>query len=562
MTGRGIDGKPFAGDVPNVNLSRTRPDLELGIPGHEEYELSAVRAIEQRELSFYPDFESISRSDMENLKVVRLVSHLERSGSAPSSLDIHGERISDNLNLSNPVVFKIAGLSGAKSEAQRGGEDQRHHYCYPFHVHSSCSVYVPRFQILSLSRSAALCAAKHVNVFPAWPVKHPGDDVTVVRHYFSADRALPRVLGVRRMAVRTAENVSEIVDRPGGLSFRTGGISFRTGHYVGQLRTTGEHDAVHSLTAPKQCPAERTGLQDLKVVPCLLRTAVGQEGKVRLAQLHQSINERRDDSHHEDHDRELHTVHSTEVAGGPQRALRGVAASEQHVVESLHMATFYVVATPIGNLSDITIRALDTLKSVDLIVCEDTRHSRRLLNHYGISKPLLSGHSHNERRSATAVVARLENGEDIAYITDAGTPGISDPGRTLVRRVRDAGFGVVPIPGPSALATILSVGGLPGKAVVFEGFLSPKAGRRRNRLSELLGRQEMFILYESPHRLLKLLSALADLDAERPILLGREITKMHEEFLEGSAKEVLNTMEKRTTVKGECVLLVGSSKKG
>ncbi|MEE8440721.1 MAG: 16S rRNA (cytidine(1402)-2'-O)-methyltransferase [Spirochaetia bacterium] len=226
------------------------------------------------------------------------------------------------------------------------------------------------------------------------------------------------------------------------------------------------------------------------------------------------------------------------------------------------MATLYVVATPIGNLSDITIRALDTLKSVDVIVCEDTRHSRRLLNHFGIRKPLLSGHSHNERRSAAAVVARLGNGEEVAYITDAGTPSISDPGRTLVRSVRDAGFQVVPIPGSSALTTILSVSGLPGKTVVFEGFLSPKAGRRRRRLGELLDGREMFILYESPHRLLKLLSALADLDAERLILLGREMTKIHEEFLEGSAKDVLAEMEKRAVVKGECVLLVGSPKKG
>jgi len=226
------------------------------------------------------------------------------------------------------------------------------------------------------------------------------------------------------------------------------------------------------------------------------------------------------------------------------------------------MATLFVVATPIGNLGDITIRAVDTLKSVDLIVCEDTRYSRRLLDHFGIRKPLLSGHSHNERQSAATVVARMNNGDDVAYITDAGTPGISDPGRTLVRGVRDAGFPVVPIPGPSALTAIMSVAGLPGKTVVFEGFLSPKAGRRRKRLSELLGSEEMFILYESPHRLLKLLGALADLDAERPVVLGREMTKIHEEFLEGSAKDLLDEMEKRAAVKGECVLLVGSPKKG
>lgn len=226
------------------------------------------------------------------------------------------------------------------------------------------------------------------------------------------------------------------------------------------------------------------------------------------------------------------------------------------------MATLYVVATPIGNLDDITIRALDTLKAADVIVCEDTRHSRRLLDHYGIRKPLMSSHSHNERHSAGEVVRHLEDGRAVAYITDAGTPGISDPGRTLVRAVRDAGFAVVPIPGPSALSALLSVAGLPGKAVLFEGFLSPKTGRRRSRLTELLEREEMFVLYESPHRLLKLLGALTDLDAERPVLLGRELTKIHEEFLEGSAKDMLEEMERRSAVKGECVLLVGISKKG
>jgi 16S rRNA (cytidine1402-2'-O)-methyltransferase len=197
-----------------------------------------------------------------------------------------------------------------------------------------------------------------------------------------------------------------------------------------------------------------------------------------------------------------------------------------------------------------------------VIVCEDTRHSRRLLEHYGIHKPLLSGHSHNERASAAAIVTRMKSDEDVAYITDAGTPGISDPGRTLVGIVRAAGFRVVPIPGPSALSAIISVAGFPGKTVVFEGFLSPKAGRRRNRLSELLESGEMFILYESPHRILKLLGALTDLDAERPILLGREMTKIHEELLEGTAIVLLEELEKRAAVKGEFVLLVGSPKKG
>jgi 16S rRNA (cytidine1402-2'-O)-methyltransferase len=226
------------------------------------------------------------------------------------------------------------------------------------------------------------------------------------------------------------------------------------------------------------------------------------------------------------------------------------------------MATLYVVATPIGNLADITVRALDTLKEVDLIVCEDTRHSRRLLDHYGIRKPVISGHSHNEARSAEKVIVHLQSGENVAYVTDAGTPGVSDPGRVLVQTVRDAGFRTVPIPGASALAAILSVSGFPGRSVSFDGFLSPKPGKRRNQLAELLNGKKNFILYESPHRILKLMRDLADLDSERPVLLGRELTKVHEELLDGPAAEVLTELENRTTIKGEIVLLVGMTKKG
>jgi 16S rRNA (cytidine1402-2'-O)-methyltransferase len=226
------------------------------------------------------------------------------------------------------------------------------------------------------------------------------------------------------------------------------------------------------------------------------------------------------------------------------------------------MPSLFMVATPIGNLADMTFRAVETLKSVDLIVCEDTRHSRRLLDHYGISKPLRSGHGHNEVQSALGIVAALQEGADVAYVSDAGVPSISDPGRIMVRTVRDAGFTVVPVPGPSALTALLSANGFPGKAITFEGFLSPKQGRRRKRLSELLDRGESFVLYESPHRLLKLLGDLSDLDSERHILVGRELTKMHEELLEGSVADVLETMRRRPSIKGELALLVGPPKKG
>ncbi len=226
------------------------------------------------------------------------------------------------------------------------------------------------------------------------------------------------------------------------------------------------------------------------------------------------------------------------------------------------MPALYMVASPIGNLADLSFRALETLKGVDLIVCEDTRHSRRLLDHYGISKPLRSGHGHNEVQSALAIVQALRDGRDVAYLSDAGSPGVSDPGRIMVRTVRDAGFRVVPIPGASALTALLSANGFPGKAVTFEGFLSPRQGRRRRRLAELLDREETFVLYESPHRLLKLLSDLSDLDPVRHILVGRELTKLHEELVEGTTAEVLETMSGRQSIKGEITLLVGPPKKG
>jgi len=221
-----------------------------------------------------------------------------------------------------------------------------------------------------------------------------------------------------------------------------------------------------------------------------------------------------------------------------------------------------MVATPIGNLSDVTLRALEVLRSVDVIVCEDTRHSRRLLEHYDIHKPLRSGHGHNEAQSASGIVELLRDGREVAYVSDAGAPGISDPGRVMVRAVRDAGFTVVPIPGPSALTALLSANGFPGKAVTFEGFLSPKQGRRRKRLAELLEREESFVLYESPHRLLKLLGDLTDLEPERRVLVGRELTKIHEELVEGEAREVFETMSRRQTLKGEIAVLVGPPKKG
>ena len=225
------------------------------------------------------------------------------------------------------------------------------------------------------------------------------------------------------------------------------------------------------------------------------------------------------------------------------------------------MATLFLVASPIGNLGDITLRALDCLRGADAIACEDTRRSLILLGRYDIKKPLISCHAHNEKSAARRVLALLGDGKDVAYLSDAGTPGISDPGERLVRLAKDAGFPVLPLPGPCAFTVLASVSGYSNKTLTFEGFLSPKAGRRRSRLRELLARGEVFVLYESVHRIVKLLGDLADLEPERLILAGREMTKEFEEYLEGTAGEILANFTEKN-LKGEFSVLVTDRKKG
>ncbi|MBN2861450.1 MAG: 16S rRNA (cytidine(1402)-2'-O)-methyltransferase [Sphaerochaetaceae bacterium] len=220
------------------------------------------------------------------------------------------------------------------------------------------------------------------------------------------------------------------------------------------------------------------------------------------------------------------------------------------------MSTLYIVATPIGNLQDITYRAVKTLSEVDIIACEDTRVTQRLLAHYDIHKRLIATHAHNEKASAKGIIELLKEGSTIAFVSDAGTPGVSDPGSLLVEQVRAAGFSVVPIPGVSAAITSVSVAGISGKSFTFEGFLPVKSGKRDARLRELLDRSEAFILYESPYRLLKVLTALAALEPERKVMVAREITKIHEEFVAAKAVRVLEEFSSRQSIKGECVLLV------
>ena len=230
-------------------------------------------------------------------------------------------------------------------------------------------------------------------------------------------------------------------------------------------------------------------------------------------------------------------------------------------VYTAFVALLYIVGTPIGNLSDITLRALETFKNADVIACEDTRHTLALLTHFDIRKPLVSCRAQNEEKAAKKIVELLRNGKNVAYASDAGTPGISDPGAVLAGFVRNAGFQVVPIPGASAFATLVSVAGQGGKTLVFEGFLSPASGKRRKRLKELLDMGNAVILYESPYRILKLLSDIADIDKDRRVVVGREMTKLHEEIVEGTAAELHADFAAREAIKGECALFVAGVKK-
>jgi len=219
--------------------------------------------------------------------------------------------------------------------------------------------------------------------------------------------------------------------------------------------------------------------------------------------------------------------------------------------------TLYVVATPLGNLEDITQRALRVLREAALIAAEDTRHTGRLLQHFGIATPLTSYYDDVEARRAPALVRELLAGRSIALVSDAGTPGISDPGFHLVRAAIDAGVPVEPVPGPSAVAAALSVSGLPTDRFVFEGFLPAKAGRRRQRLEELRREERTLVFYEAPHRIAATLADLRDVFAERAACVLREVTKMHETIARGSLAELAERGEQ--FARGEVTLVVGGA---
>lgn len=215
----------------------------------------------------------------------------------------------------------------------------------------------------------------------------------------------------------------------------------------------------------------------------------------------------------------------------------------------------YIVATPIGNLEDISLRALRILKEVDRIAAEDTRHTRILLNHYDIRTPLVSYHEHNEKTQAQRLVECLQRGENIALVSDAGTPAISDPGFRLVVEALRADVRIIPLPGPSALATVLSASGLPTDRFAFEGFLPAKRQERDARLHALRSESRTLVFYEAPHRVKESLRTMRRILGDREIVVAREVSKVHEEFLRGSIEQVLAQLAERE-VKGELTIVV------
>ena len=219
--------------------------------------------------------------------------------------------------------------------------------------------------------------------------------------------------------------------------------------------------------------------------------------------------------------------------------------------------TLYLVATPIGNLADITHRALQVLNDVDLIACEDTRHTQKLLNHYGINTKTISYHEHNEQQRVAALIERLQQGTNVAVVSDAGTPSISDPGFRLVRAAIENEIPVVPVPGPSALITALIAAGLPTDEFFFAGFLPSRASARRARLSELQAVPGTLIFYEAPHRLGETLKDVYEILGEREAVVARELTKLHEEIRRGRLSQLIaDYADQKQDLRGEIVVLI------
>jgi 16S rRNA (cytidine1402-2'-O)-methyltransferase len=222
--------------------------------------------------------------------------------------------------------------------------------------------------------------------------------------------------------------------------------------------------------------------------------------------------------------------------------------------------TLYLLATPIGNLEDITLRALRILREeVAIIACEDTRHTQKLVDHYQIRKSLLSYHEHNELTRAAEIIEALGRGDSVALVSDAGTPLISDPGYRIVNAAVEKGIRIVSVPGPSAVLAALAASGLPTNEFRFVGFLPSKAVARRKAINELATEHATVVAYESPHRILSTLSDMAEILGDRPIVLARELTKVHEEFVRGPAGAIFENLSQRASVKGEITLVIGGS---
>lgn len=238
------------------------------------------------------------------------------------------------------------------------------------------------------------------------------------------------------------------------------------------------------------------------------------------------------------------------AGGGAYREETGVSGDALN-----DRGRLYVVSTPIGNLEDITLRALRLLREVDLIAAEDTRHTRKLLSHFDIHTPLTSFFQHRQFRQAPGLVRQMQAGKTLALVTDAGTPGISDPGAVLVRLAVEAGIAITPVPGPAAAITLLSVSGLDTHAFVFEGFLPIKSGRKRRVLESLAHEKRTLIFYESPHRLIKTLTLMLEVLGDRPAAVGRELTKVFEEITRGTLAAALESYRSRA-VKGELTIAI------
>jgi 16S rRNA (cytidine1402-2'-O)-methyltransferase len=222
---------------------------------------------------------------------------------------------------------------------------------------------------------------------------------------------------------------------------------------------------------------------------------------------------------------------------------------------SMMLGKLYLVATPIGNLQDISLRAIETLKSVDLVACEDTRHTGKLLKHLGIKQKLISYHEHNEHLRADELADLLRNGKSIAVVSDAGTPGIADPSFRIVQRAHDFGADVIPIPGAVAFVNASIVSGLPADSLFFGGFLPSKKGERRKRLAEIKGIPATLALYETPHRVAKSLVDCFEILGDRNAAVVRELTKLHEEVIRGTLSELVESFSNQT-IKGEIVLII------